>query len=154
MTKLVITVAVLAIMNTAAHSQTTVDQWIALCSKGASTAEHASCESYARGVADAILVIQATRPQLSTSCIPAGVTAKDLLTLAFPYAQGQPPAARQLVGAALLMDVFREAFPCPRKELAPQKSGLSARGTAASFPEYHWMFSAQTASAQSPRPRP
>jgi hypothetical protein len=35
-----------------------------------------------------------------------------------------------------------------------QKSGLSARGTAASFPEYQWMFSAQTASAQSPRLRP
>jgi hypothetical protein len=35
-----------------------------------------------------------------------------------------------------------------------QKSGLSARGTAASFPEYQWIFSAQTASAQSPRLRP
>jgi hypothetical protein len=35
-----------------------------------------------------------------------------------------------------------------------QKSGLSARGTAASFPEYHRTFSAQTASAQAPRPRP
>jgi hypothetical protein len=31
----------------------------------------------------------------------------------------------------------------------PQKSGLSARGTSASFPEYHWMFSAQASSAQS-----
>jgi hypothetical protein len=115
MTKLVITVAAFASISTAAHSQTTVDQWIALCLKTPSTTEHASCESYARGVADAVLAIQATRPQLSTSCIPAHVTAHDLVTLALPYPQGQPPAARQLLGAALLIDVFREAFPCPQK---------------------------------------
>jgi hypothetical protein len=59
--------------------------------------------------------MQAVRPQLSTACIPAGVTGKDLVTLALPYAQGQPAAARQLLAATLLMDVFREAFPCPRK---------------------------------------
>ena len=115
MTKLVITIAALATISAAAHSQTTVDQWIALCSKGPSTAEHASYESYARGVADAVLSIQATRPQLSTSCIPAHATAKDLVTLALPYAQGQPPATRQLLGATLLMDVFHEAFPCTRQ---------------------------------------
>jgi hypothetical protein len=40
------------------------------------------------------------------------------------------------------------------KIIAAQKSGLFARGTAASCPEYHIMFSAQTASAQSPRERP
>ena len=62
MTKLVITIAALAAMNAGrAHCQTTVDQWIALCLKGPSTAEHASCESYVRGVADALLSIQATR---------------------------------------------------------------------------------------------
>jgi hypothetical protein len=33
MTKLAIAIAALAAMNTAAHSTTTVDQWIALCSK-------------------------------------------------------------------------------------------------------------------------
>ena len=32
---------------------------------------------------------------------------------------------------------------------ADQKSGLSARGTSASFPGYHWMFSAQACSDQS-----
>jgi hypothetical protein len=63
MSKLMIAIAALATINTAAHSETTVDQWITLCSKGISTAEHASCESYARGVADAVLNIQATRPQ-------------------------------------------------------------------------------------------
>jgi hypothetical protein len=115
MTRLAITTIALATISTAAHSQTTVDQWISLCSKGPSTAEHASCESYVRGVADAILAIQAARPQLSTSCIPAHATANDLVTLALPYAQGQPAAARQLVGATLLIDVFREAFPCPRQ---------------------------------------
>src|SRR5215831_4372602 len=92
MIRVMIAIAALAAMNTAAHSQTTVDQWIALCSKGTP----ASCESYARGVADAVLAMQAVRPQLSTACIPAGVTGKDLVTLAFPYAQGQPAAARQL----------------------------------------------------------
>jgi len=115
MTRLAITVAALATISTAAHSQTTVDQWIALCSKGPSTAERGSCESYARGVADAVLAIRATRPQLSMSCIPSHVTANDLIGLALRYAQGQPPAARQLLGAALLIDVFREAFPCPRQ---------------------------------------
>jgi hypothetical protein len=42
----------------------------------------------------------------------------------------------------------------PALIFAAQKSGLSARGTAASFPEYHLVFSAQTDSTQSPRPRP
>jgi hypothetical protein len=115
MTKLAITAAALSTISTPVHAQTTVDQWIALCSKGPSTAEHASCESYVRGVADAVLSIQATRPQLSTSCIPAHVTANDLVRLALPYAQGQPPAARQHMDATLLIDAFREAFPCPQK---------------------------------------
>jgi hypothetical protein len=115
MSKLVIGIAALALMNTAARSETTVDQWIVLCSKATSTAEHAACESYARGVADAVLAIQATRPQLSASCIPPGATASDLVKLALPFAQGQPPASRQLMAATLLMDVFREAFPCPRQ---------------------------------------
>jgi hypothetical protein len=114
MTRLIIAFAALAAMSTAAHSQTTqttVDQWVALCAKGAP----ASCESYTRGVADAVLAFEAARPQLSTACIPAGVTGKDLVTLALPYAQGQSAATRQLLAAAVLMDVFREAFPCPRK---------------------------------------
>jgi Rap1a immunity proteins len=111
MIKISIAVAALTAMNTAAHSATTVDQWIALCSNGVS----GSCESYVLGVADAVLAIQAARPQLSTTCIPSGVTGKDLVTLALPYAQGQPLAARQLLAATLLMDVFREAFPCPQK---------------------------------------
>jgi DNA-binding LacI/PurR family transcriptional regulator len=111
MTKVTIAIAALAAMNTAAHSATTVDQWIALCSKGISP----SCESYVLGVADAAMAFQATRPQLSTTCIPSSVTGKDLVTLVLPYAQGQPPALRQLLAAALLMDVFREAFPCRQK---------------------------------------
>jgi hypothetical protein len=111
MTKLAIAIAALAVMNTAAHSSTTVDQWIALCSKGVS----GSCESHVLGVADAVLAIQAARPQLSTACIPSSVTGKDLVALVLPYAQGQPPASRQLLAATLLMDVFREVFPCPQK---------------------------------------
>ena len=35
-----------------------------------------------------------------------------------------------------------------------QKSGLSARGTSAAFPEYHWMFSVQIFSGRLPEPRP
>jgi hypothetical protein len=59
MTKFMIAIASLAMMNNAAHSQTTVDQWIALCSKGAS----ASCDSPATAVASptvrtAVLVIE------------------------------------------------------------------------------------------------
>jgi Rap1a immunity proteins len=111
MIKLTIAIGALAAMNTAAHSTTTVDQWIALCSKGVSP----SCESYVLGVADAVVAIQATRPQQSTTCIPPSVTGKELVALVLPYVQGQPPAARQLLAAGLLMDVFREAFPCPRK---------------------------------------
>ncbi len=57
----------------------------------------------------------------------------------------RPSKSRRCLPSAAQLSVGR--FPLR------QKSGLSARGTAASFPEYHWMFSAQTASAQS-RPRP
>src|SRR5215470_17205227 len=35
--------------------------------------------------------------------------------------------------------------------IAPQKSGLSARGTSEFFPEYHWMFSAQITSVHGAR---
>jgi hypothetical protein len=115
MTRLMIAIVALATINTAAHSQTTGDQWVALCSKSASAAELASCGSYARGVADAVIVAQRVSPQLPAACIPAGATGNDLAALALPYVQGQPPTARQVVAAALLMDVFREAFPCPRK---------------------------------------
>ena len=38
--------------------------------------------------------------------------------------------------------------------LLSQKSGLAARGTSASFPGYHWVFSAQTCSTQSAGPNP
>ena len=109
MTKLMTSVVALAAMNTAAAT-TTVDQWIALCSKSVSP----SCESYVLGVADSVLAIQVARPQLSTACIPSNVTANDLVTLALPYAQGQPPAARQVLAATLLMDVFRATFPCSK----------------------------------------
>jgi hypothetical protein len=45
---------------------------------------------------------------------------------------------------------FRTPLPIlPHTLLAPQKSGLAARGTSASFPEYHWMFSAQACSSHS-----
>src|SRR5260370_1623191 len=101
MTKLVITIVALAIMNTSAHSQTKVDQWIALCSEGASVAAHASCEAYASGVADAILAIQATRPQLSISRIPAHVTSNDLITPALPYPQRHLPPPPQLIAPTL-----------------------------------------------------
>jgi Rap1a immunity proteins len=115
MTRLMMVIAAVVTINTAAHSQTTGGQWIALCSKGAATAEHAACESYALGVADAVLVAQRVSAQLPPVCIPAGATGNDLATLALPYVQGQPAAARQVVAAAPLMDVFREAFPCPQK---------------------------------------
>jgi hypothetical protein len=55
---------------------------------------------------------------------------------------------RDLARAAAIVQASFVTF------IAAQKSGLSARGTAASCPEYHMMFSAQTASVQSPRPRP
>jgi hypothetical protein len=42
----------------------------------------------------------------------------------------------------------------PYTFLTTQKSGLAARGTSASFPGYHWMFSAQASSAQSAGPPP
>jgi hypothetical protein len=115
MTKLMIALAAFAMMDTAAYSQTTGDQWIALCSKGASAAELTSCGSYARGVADAFIVIQRINPGLPPACIPAGATGTDLATLALPYVQGQPATARQVLAAALLMDAFRDAFPCARK---------------------------------------
>jgi hypothetical protein len=110
MTKLKIAIAAFAMMNTAAHSQTTVDQWIANCSKGASATEIASCKSYTRGVADVVMLTGVTR-----ICIPAGITENDLVNLALPYVQGQPPTSPPHVAATLLMNAFRAAFPCPAR---------------------------------------
>jgi hypothetical protein len=115
MTKTTIIVAALVTTNTAVQSQTTGDQWIALCAKGVSAIEHASCESYVRGVADAVFVAQRFSPELPPICIPPGATGSDLAALAVPYVEGQPADARKVVAAALLMDAFREAFPCQRK---------------------------------------
>jgi hypothetical protein len=42
----------------------------------------------------------------------------------------------------------------PSTVLAPQKSALSASGTSASCPGYHWMFSAQASSSQLTGPPP
>jgi hypothetical protein len=112
MTKLKIAVAALAMMNTAAHSETSVDQWVALCLKHASGSELASCRSYARGVADAITLLQKVHPELTNICIPAGITESDLVDLALPYVQGQPPTSPPLAAATLLIRAFGTAFPC------------------------------------------
>jgi hypothetical protein len=61
--KLKTAAAVLALMNTVAHSQTTVDHWIVLCSKRGSESELASCRSYARGVADAVIFTRQLHPE-------------------------------------------------------------------------------------------
>jgi hypothetical protein len=115
MTKLKIAVAALAMMNTAAHSQTSVDQWVALCSKRAAGSEVASCRSYARGVADTITLLQKLHPELTNICIPAGITDSDLVDLALPYVQGQPPTSPPLAAANLLIKAFGTAFPCARR---------------------------------------
>jgi hypothetical protein len=115
MTKLEIAVAVLAMTNTAAYSQTSVDHWIALCSKRASELELASCRSYAGGVADAVMLTQKQHPELTNTCIPAGITEKDLVDLTLPYVQGQPPTSPPRVAATLLTDAFQAAFPCRKK---------------------------------------
>jgi hypothetical protein len=112
MTKLKIAVAALAMMNTAAHSETSVDQWVALCLKHASGSELVSCRSYARGVADAITLMQKLHPELTNVCIPAGITESDLVDLALPYVQGQPPTSPPLAAATLLIRAFGTAFPC------------------------------------------
>jgi hypothetical protein len=115
MTKITIAIAALAMMNTAAHSQTRVDQWLALCSKSTSESELASCRSYARGVADVVMLTQKSYPEVTRTCLPAGITENDLVDLALPYVQGQPPTSPPLVAATLLMNAFRAAFPCPTK---------------------------------------
>ena len=43
----------------------------------------------------------------------------------------------------------RTNYKSPSTFPAPQKSGLFARGTSASCPGYHWMFSAQACSSHS-----
>jgi Rap1a immunity proteins len=115
MTKPAIIIVALLTMNVAAQSQTTGDQWITLCAKGVSALERASCESYARGVADAVLVVQRFSTDMPPICIPPGATGSDLAALALPYLEGQPADARKVVASALLMDAFRAAFPCQRK---------------------------------------
>ena len=112
MTKLTIALAALAMMNTAANAQTGVDQWIAHCTKSTSEPERASCRSYVRGVADMIMLLQQSYPEVTTTCIPAGITDSDLVELALPYVRGQPPTSPPLSAATLLMNAFRAAFPC------------------------------------------
>jgi hypothetical protein len=115
MTKLKIAIAALAVMSTAANSQTAVDHWIAQCSKGASETERASCRSYARGVADMVMLTQQSFPEVTRTCIPPGITENDLVELALPYVRGQPPTSPPLVAATLLTNAFRAAFPCPTR---------------------------------------
>ena len=112
MTKLKIAVAALAVMTTAAHAQTSVDQWVALCLKRASGSDLASCRSYTRGVADAITLLQKVHPELTNICIPPGITENDLVDLALPYVEGQPPTSPPLAAATLLIRAFGTAFPC------------------------------------------
>lgn len=112
MTKLKIAVAALAMTTTAAHSQTSVDQWVALCSKSDSGSEQASCRSYARGVADTATLLQKLHPELTNICIPAGITENDLVDLTLPYVKGQPPTSPPLAAANLLIKAFSTAFPC------------------------------------------
>ena len=60
------------------------------------------------------------------------------------YAKGAPV---RIIGSAMIgsPDTYWFMIGAGRG----QKSGLSARGTSASFPEYHWMFSAQASSSHS-----
>jgi hypothetical protein len=114
MTKLKIAVAALAMTTTAARSQTTVDQWVALCSKRTSESEQVACRSYVRGVADAIMLMQKLHPELTNICIPAGITDKELVDLTLPYVQGQPPTSPPLPAANLLTKALGTGFRCAR----------------------------------------
>jgi len=115
MTKLMIAVAALAMMNTAANCQTGVDQWIAHCSKGASESERASCRSYTRGVADMIIHLQQSYPEVTTTCIPAGITENELVELFLFFVREHPPTSPPLSAANFLMNAFLSAFPCRRR---------------------------------------
>jgi hypothetical protein len=54
-------------------------------------------------------------PQLTNTCIPAGITEKDLVDLTLPYVQGRPATSPPQAAAALLFNAFHAAFPCPTK---------------------------------------
>ena len=104
-----------------------------------------------RGTMPAVLAAGATNPrhplgaEVHNTPVPFfcwGSSNSSLYRTPFP-----PPKHRR--------DLLRTPRPIlPYTFLATQKSGLSARGTSASFPGYHWMFSAQACSAQAAGPPP
>jgi hypothetical protein len=119
MTKPAIIIVALLTMNAAAQSQTTGDQWIGLCAKGVSALERASCESYARGVADAVLVVQRFSTDMPPICIPPGATGSDLARPALPG--GAACGRTQSCG-------LRSADGClPRSVSLPAKIGPTRR---------------------------
>ncbi len=105
----------LALMSPAAYSQASADRWLAFCSKNASEIELASCGSYVRGVADAIIILQTALPEKEKTCIPPTATGSDLARLAFPYVLNQHSNGRAVLASALLMAAFHEAYPCAPK---------------------------------------
>jgi hypothetical protein len=84
-----------------------------------------------------VVVATSARAQVSSSACPRRRTAAC-------------EAAVEVVGAPAY-DPFLAAS--PSRHANSQKSGLSAVGSDASVPGNHWVFSAQTASAQSAGPR-
>jgi hypothetical protein len=84
--------------------------------------------------------------------------ATDAAIGSFPLNRGNLPGSLIVpIDRTLSLSRGQPSMPIPSIAATPidgQKSGWSARGIAASFPEYHLVFSAQTDSTQSPRPRP
>ena len=115
MHKALAALTVLAVMSTAAYSEVTVDRWIAVCSDGASDLELASCGSYVRGVADAVIILQEYFSEEEKTCIPPTATGSDLAKRAFPYVLKQHSEGRAVLASASLMAAFHEAYPCAPK---------------------------------------
>jgi hypothetical protein len=61
------------------------------------------------------MIIQKLHPEVTDTCIPAGVPEKDLVDLALPFVQGQPPTSPPHMTATLLFNAFHAAFPCRRR---------------------------------------
>jgi hypothetical protein len=105
------TVATMVSFN--ANAQITGNTWTDDCFSQ-DTDRVTSCISYARRLADGLIVWQQTAPAGALACIPLQVDAEQLLDVGHRYLSSHPET-RHLGAYILLSTAFKEAWPCKTK---------------------------------------
>jgi hypothetical protein len=102
-----------ALMSTptmAAEAQTAND-WVALCN--GNPTERIVCYSYARGLADALILWQISSPITAPVCIGSVVNARQLVDVGVAFIQANTRSRTDDAGAVLAASFLR-AWPCKR----------------------------------------